>query len=102
MGDIIKKIIDEILRDPLRYYLIAISFVAVIMTVRDKRAAKKNPQKRVPEARLFLTAILGGSVFMLATMLMIRHKTKHASFMVGIPIIIALQFALAITLLIIF
>ena len=31
---------------------------------------------------------------MFATMLIIRHKTKHTSFMVGIPVIIVLQVAL--------
>lgn len=95
-----EELFEKILSDLPRYYLIAISLIAVIMTVYDKRAAKKKPKARVPEARLFITAILGGSVFMLATMLMIRHKTKHLSFMVGLPIIIAIQFALAIILLI--
>ena len=95
-----EELFEKILSDLPRYYLIAISLIAVIMTVYDKRAAKKKPKARGPEARLFITAILGGSVFMLATMLMIRHKTKHPSFMVGLPIIIAIQFALAIILLI--
>ena len=31
---------------------------------------------------------------MLLTMLLIRHKTRHVKFMVGIPVIIILQLAI--------
>ena len=34
---------------------------------------------------------IGGSVAMYVTMHLIRHKTKHVSFMVGIPVIFVLQ-----------
>jgi uncharacterized membrane protein YsdA (DUF1294 family) len=40
-----------------------------------------------------LLSLLGGSVAMFATMLMIRHKTKHLKFMLGIPAIMILQAA---------
>lgn len=80
-------------------YFIAISLVAMAVTIYDKIAAKKRPQGRVPEIRLFIISLLGGSVFMYATMLMIRHKTKHKRFMIGLPLMIAVQFALLIWLL---
>ena len=51
---------------------------------------------RTPEKTLLILSALGGSVAMLITMLLIRHKTKHVKFMLGIPIIIILQVALAI------
>ena len=35
---------------------------------------------------------------MYVTMLLIRHKTKHPSFMVGIPVIMLLQAALLVAL----
>jgi len=76
-------------------YLAAISLLAIILTVYDKRAAKKK-KWRVRESTLLLIAALGGSVVMLLTMQIIRHKTKHAKFMVGIPVIIAFQIALAV------
>jgi len=60
--------------------------------MRDKGAAKKH-RWRTKESTLLIIAALGGSVAMLLTMLIIRHKTKHAKFMVGIPLIIALQAA---------
>jgi uncharacterized membrane protein YsdA (DUF1294 family) len=41
-----------------------------------------------------LISALGGSVTMLVTMLVIRHKTRHIKFMLGIPLIIIAQVAL--------
>ena len=71
-------------------YLAAISLISVIVTAHDKRAAKKG-RRRTPERDLLLLSVLGGSVAMYITMQMIRHKTKHAKFMIGIPIIMVLQ-----------
>ncbi len=75
-------------------YVLIISVVAVCVTVYDKWAAKKRPKERTRESTLLLLSALGGSVAMLLTMLAIRHKTKHIKFMLGIPLIIILQFAL--------
>ena len=76
-------------------YLAAISLVAFIMTVWDKHCAKHG-KWRVPEKSLFTASLLGGSVMMLIAMKLVRHKTKHKRFMVGIPVIIVLQIAAAI------
>ena len=73
-------------------YLTFISLLAVILTVHDKRAARRH-KWRVRESTLLLVAALGGSAAMMATMLLIRHKTKHAKFMAGLPAFIALQIA---------
>ena len=73
-------------------YLIIINFAAVLVTVSDKHRAKKH-WWRIPENTLLLVAALGGSPAMLATMLLIRHKTRHPKFMVGIPLILILQVA---------
>ena len=72
------------------------SLISIIVCIYDKIAAKHNPKHRTREATLLLLSALGGSVAMLITMLLIRHKTKHLKFMVGIPLIIALQAAAAI------
>ena len=74
-------------------YFAVISLITAIVTVYDKKAAKKFPKNRVPEKVLFILAFLGGSVAELFTMLKIRHKTKHKSFMIGLPAIIILQVA---------
>lgn len=71
-------------------WLILISLISAIVTVADKVKAKRGSQ-RVPEATLMLLSVLGGSFAMLVTMLIIRHKTKHPKFMVGIPVILLLQ-----------
>ena len=72
-------------------WLALISLIACIVTVYDKIAAKRLPRHRTPEKTLFLLSILGGSVAMYATMQLIRHKTQHKRFMIGIPLIIAAQ-----------
>ena len=77
-----------------KYFLIyfaVISLITVIITAYDKRAAKKNPRKRVPEKVLLALAFCGGSLAELLTMLKIRHKTKKLKFMVGLPVILLLQ-----------
>ncbi len=77
-------------------YLIAISIISIVVCIYDKIAAKHNPKHRTREATLLWLSALGGSVAMMLTMLIIRHKTKHVKFMLGIPLIIILQAALAI------
>lgn len=72
------------------FYLAAISAVSVIITVYDKIAARHGG-RRIRESTLLLLAALGGSVSMLLSMLIIRHKTLHMKFMLGIPLIIVLQ-----------
>lgn len=72
-------------------WLALISLIACGVTVYDKIASKRLPRHRTPEKTLFLLAILGGSVAMYATMQLIRHKTQHKRFMIGIPLIIIAQ-----------
>ena len=72
-------------------YFAVISLLTSIITVYDKKAAKKWTKHRVPEKVLFLLAILGGSLSEYLTMLKIRHKTKHKRFMIGLPIIMVSQ-----------
>ena len=74
-------------------YLIAVSLLAVIVTIHDKLSAVRKKQ-RVPEATLLIIALIGGSAAMLITMLIIRHKTRHPKFMIGIPVIIMIQAAI--------
>jgi len=78
----------------LKYFLIyiaVISVLAIIVTVYDKIAAKHNPRHRTRERTLFILSALGGSVAMYLSMKLIRHKTKHKRFMIGIPVIIIIQ-----------
>ena len=72
-------------------YLILINIIAIIVTAYDKYCAARN-KWRVKESTLLLISVLGGGVFMYITMQIIRHKTKKLKFMLGIPLIIILQF----------
>ncbi len=76
-------------------YIAVISLLAVIITICDKNAARKNAW-RVKERTLFVISVFGGSAAMLLTMLAIRHKTRHAKFMVGIPLLLSAQILLCV------
>ncbi len=73
-------------------YIAIISLISVIVCIYDKKVSKKNRvELRTPEKTLLLLSALGGSVAMFITMLIIRHKTKHVKFMLGIPLIMVIQ-----------
>lgn len=71
-------------------YLVAINLLGIIVTVADKKKAIKG-KYRIPELDLWLIALLGGSLGTYIAMKIVRHKTNHKNFMIGIPIIIIIQ-----------
>ena len=73
-------------------YVAVISLISIIVTIYDKKIAGTG-KRRVPEATLLMWSALGGSVAMYITMHIIRHKTQHKKFMIGIPLIMILQAA---------
>lgn len=80
----------------IKYLFLAIAALSVIFTAYDKVAAKRLPRHRIPEATLLLLAAIGGSLPMYITMQILHHKTKHKKFMIGIPVILAIQILLTI------
>lgn len=74
-------------------WLIAASVMAIVVTVWDKRRARRQAW-RVPERTLWLVSVLGGSVATYLTMRVIRHKTLHRQFMWGLPALVVVQTAL--------
>lgn len=62
-----------------------INLIALVITVSDKRRARQS-RRRVPERSLMLIGLLGGAPLMWATMLRIRHKTRHLNFMIAMPL----------------
>ena len=75
-------------------YIALISLISIIVCIYDKKISKKNRvELRIPEKILLVLSALGGSVAMFITMLLIRHKTQHVKFMLGIPLIILVQAA---------
>ncbi len=75
-------------------YAAVVAVAAVVLTVYDKSAAKKGAW-RIPEATLMGVGLIGGALPMFITMKLIRHKTKHMKFMLGLPAEIILHAALA-------
>jgi len=71
-------------------YLILINAAGFLLMLADKYRAKKKLW-RIAEHTLLITALLGGSLGAIAGMYLFRHKTKHLKFIVGLPLILALQ-----------
>lgn len=61
----------------------------------DKRRAVRRSW-RVPEATLFLVAIIGGSLGSIIGMYVFRHKTRRRIFTIGMPVILIIQVALVV------
>lgn len=74
-------------------YLAVINFIGLALMGIDKYRAKKRAF-RIPEATLFIVALIGGSAGSLAGMYLFRHKTRHPKFVFGMPFILLLQIAL--------
>ena len=77
------------------YYLVAVSVIGAVVCIYDKLAAAWDG-RRVPERTLFFWALVGGGPGVYLTMLLIRHKTLHRSFMLGIPAIMIFQIVIII------
>ncbi len=68
-------------------YLLIVNIVAFFLMGIDKKKAQTGAW-RIPEKTLFLSAILGGGVGAIAGMQLFRHKTRHRSFVMGMPLIL--------------
>ena len=78
-------------------YLVIINIVGFAMMGIDKKKAKKR-SFRIPEASLFIIAVIGGSLGSIAGMYFFKHKTRHWYFVYGMPAILVLQIILALVL----
>ena len=71
-------------------YLLLVNAAGFLLMLVDKYKAKRNLW-RIPEATLMGVAAIGGSIGAIAGMKICRHKTKHAKFYIGLPVILTLQ-----------
>ena len=71
-------------------YLLLVNAAGFLLMLVDKIKAKRNLW-RIPEATLMGVAAIGGSIGALAGMNLCRHKTTHAKFYIGLPVILSLQ-----------
>lgn len=79
-------------------YLLIMNAAGFLVMTLDKFFAKTNSW-RVPEKTLMGLAAFGGSIGVWLAMYIVRHKTKHLKFVIGVPTILALQILLAVWLL---
>ena len=78
-------------------YIVLVNILGFALIGIDKRKARKNAF-RIPEATLFSVAVIGGSLGSILGMQLFRHKTKHLSFKIGMPVIFILQVLIAVLL----
>jgi uncharacterized membrane protein YsdA (DUF1294 family) len=74
-------------------YLVIVNILAFLLMGIDKHKARKGAW-RIPERTLFLSALIGGSLGANLGMQLFRHKTKHRSFLIGMPAILIVQLIL--------
>ena len=80
------------MKDIFEVFIIIINVFAFVLCAYDKFAAKKG-LFRIPEKVLLSGSLLFGSLGMLCGMYLFRHKTKHARFVIAVPVFLAVQTA---------
>lgn len=75
------------------FYLAVVNLIDFLLMGVDKKKAIRGAW-RIPEATLFLFALIGGSLGGILGMHFFHHKTKHWYFKWGMPAILALQLVL--------
>ncbi|OOC58854.1 DUF1294 domain-containing protein [Paenibacillus ihbetae] len=78
------------MRTALIVWFIFINAVAYLVMSEDKRRARLG-RDRISERTLFLLAAVGGALGAWIAMYRKRHKTRHLSFKLGIPLLLFLN-----------
>ena len=87
-------------RQTLLILILTVMSAVLFLTMGIDKSRAKAHGRRIPEARLFLLAFLGGAVGGTLGMWVFRHKTRHWYFAVLFPLLSAVQlYALAAALL---
>ena len=81
--------------DNIYLYLLAINVIGFLSMGIDKFKAK-NKLWRTKEKTLFVIAMMGGSIGSIIGMYTFRHKTKHNTFVYGMPIILGIQIGIVV------
>ncbi len=77
----------------LALYLLIVNLVGFALMGIDKQKAKWGVW-RIPEKKLLLPALLGGTIGSICGMRFFRHKTKHWYFWYGLPALLVAQLIL--------
>lgn len=71
-------------------YIVLINIIGFLVIYIDKNKAKKGSY-RISEKTIFIIAVVLGAIGIYIGMYKFRHKTKHTSFTVGIPVCIVIN-----------
>lgn len=71
-------------------YAILINIIGLLLMKTDKKRARQR-KWRISEATIWTISFIGGSLGALIGMFSFRHKTKHLSFRVGLPLLVLAQ-----------
>ncbi|MFH5182005.1 DUF1294 domain-containing protein [Paenibacillus sp. TAB 01] len=71
-------------------YLVIMNIISFCLMAYDKSQAGKR-KRRIPEKRLFGYAACGGALGAWIGMYTWRHKTKHTSFILGMPALLVVN-----------
>lgn len=74
-------------------YLLVINIILFLMMRSDKLRAKRRggSRHRIPERRLLGLSALGGALGAWLALRLLHHKTKHAAFAIGLPVMLLLH-----------
>jgi len=75
-------------------FLGIMTIIGFLVMAVDKRRAVRGGW-RIPERTLFIIAALGGALGVWMGMELMRHKTRHTKFVIGIPAILVLHIIIA-------
>lgn len=70
--------------------IVMMNLIGFFIMGADKKRAKKNVY-RISESTLWNVAFLGGAIGAAAGMKHYRHKTKHAQFKYGLPVLAIIE-----------
>ena len=78
-------------RQTLLILILTVMSAVLFLAMGAEKSRAKSHCRRIPEARLFLLALLGGAVGGTLGMWVFRHKTRHWYFAFGFPLLAAIQ-----------
>lgn len=73
----------------------AINLLAFLIILADKIRSAAQSQHRISEGKLFFLAAIGGSLGVYIGMFATRHKTRKWYFLLGVPLLLIENLALA-------
>ena len=72
-------------------YLFFINLIGLLIMKYDKTQSKWPGARRIPEKTLLIISLVGGAAGVFLGMKIFRHKTRHAVFYIGVPLILIAQ-----------